>query len=141
MSKASLCVAIAMIFITGPALALDDKQVLTALNNVQSEMTECVTYYASVKACIGSKDAKLASATQETMEALLRMAIKVGHSIGMTEDAMMSRITMFKDQQTKLLQNNCANISSLFTRHAARCKKVVENGDAILAEYLDIKKE
>ena len=122
-------------FVTGNASAQDAKLAL-ALNNVQSEMSDCLAYYANIKACVGTQDKELSEATQKTLDALTSMALKVGQSAGMTPDAMMSRLAMFQSEQRELIKGNCANMSSLFTRHAARCKKVVENGDAILDEYL-----
>jgi hypothetical protein len=106
------------------------------LNNVQSEMSDCLAYYANIKACVGTQDKELSEGTQKTLDALTLMAVKVGQSAGMTPDAMMSRLAMFQNEQRELIKGNCANMSSLFTRHAARCKKVVQNGDAILDEYL-----
>jgi hypothetical protein len=136
MSKTnSAWVAITLFFVMGIASA-QDATLTRALNNVQSEMSECLSYYANIKACVGSQDEGLSRGTQKTIDALTLMAVKVGRSIGMTQDAMMSRLGMFQKQQRELTQDNCANMSSLYTRHAARCKKVVENGDAVLDEYL-----
>jgi hypothetical protein len=122
-------------FVTGNASAQDAKLAL-ALNNVQSEMFDCLAYYANIKACVGTEDKELSEGTQKTLDALTLMAGKVGRSAGMTPDAMMSRLAMFQAEQRELLKGSCANMSSLFTRHAARCKKVVQNGDAILDEHL-----
>lgn len=126
---------IVLFFVTGNASAQDAK-LLSALNNVQSEMSDCVAYYANIKTCVGTHDKELSDGTQKTLDVLTLMAVKVGRSAGMTSDAMMSRLAMFQDAQRDLIKGNCANMSSLFTRHAERCKKVVQNGDAILDEYL-----
>jgi molybdopterin converting factor small subunit len=129
------CVAVLLFFVTENASAQDAKLAL-ALNNVQSEMSDCLAYYANIKACVGTQDKELSEGTQKTLDALTSMAVKVGQSAGMTLDAMMSRLAMFQNEQRELIKGNCSNMSSLFTRHAARCKKVVQNGDAILDEYL-----
>jgi hypothetical protein len=113
-----------------------DAKLLSALNNVQSEMSDCLAYYSNIKGCVGTQDKELSDRTQRTLDALALMAVKVGRSAGMTPDAMMSRLSMFQDEQHELIKGNCANMSSLFTRHAARCKQVVKNGDSILDEYL-----
>lgn len=128
-------VVLPMFLLIGDASAQNEK-LANALNNVQSEMSECIAYYTNVAVCIKGRDAALSDSTQKTIDALTLTAVKLGRSIGMTQDAMMSRLTMYQGQQRELVQNNCANMSSLFTRHAARCKQVVENGDSILDEYL-----
>jgi len=68
---------------------------------------------------------------------LSKLSIDVGSGIGMTTDAMLSRLEIQINQQKELIKNNCVNISSLFSRHSDRCKRVVENGDSILLEYME----
>jgi hypothetical protein len=101
--------ALAGCALAGPAPAQNEK-LFQALNIVQSEMSECVSYYANVKACVGSRDEKLSNTTQKTIDALLLIALKVGRSVEMTEDAM-SRLKMFESQQDELIQHNCANMA------------------------------
>jgi hypothetical protein len=127
--------AIAFVVMSSEAFAQDEKT-QTALNNVQSEMSECMSYYSLVKECVGTKDPTLAAQTQKTVEVLSSRLVKLGSSIGMTQDAMLARLKMMQNEQRQLVNNNCVNMSSLFTRKAARCKQVVENGDSILNEYL-----
>lgn len=127
--------AIAFVFVSSGAFAQDEKM-QAALNNVQSEMSECMSYYSLVKECVGTKDPTLAAQTQKTVEVLTSRLVKLGSSIGMTQDFMLARLKMMQNEQRELVNNNCVNMSSLFTRKAARCKQVVENGDSILDEYL-----
>jgi hypothetical protein len=69
------------------------------------------------------------------IERLVKEAREIGVSLGMTEDAMSSR--MVNEMTTmNLINNDCINVSSLLRRHAARCKQVVENPDSILIEYM-----
>ncbi|WP_210496604.1 hypothetical protein [Microvirga antarctica] len=108
-----------------------------ALSNVQHEMSTCVAYYTVVKQCmIKSNFQDSARAHGQIADQLNVLAAKLGSSIGMTVDAMRSRIQLEYDDQQNLIANNCSNTSSLFTRHSARCKQVVENTDSVLAEYM-----
>ena len=127
--------ALVFVIVSTRAFAQDDKM-QAALNNVQSEMSECMSYYSLVKECVGTKDQTLAAQTQKTVAVLSNRLVELGSSIGMTQDAMLARLKMMQDEQRQLVNNNCVNMSSLFTRKAARCKQVVENGDSILDEYL-----
>jgi len=62
--------------------------------------------------------------------------MKIGTSIGMTQDAMASRIRNEMTSMRTLMNEDCINVSSLLSRHAMRCKQVAENPDSVLAEYL-----
>lgn len=64
-----LGVALPMFLLIGDASAQDEK-LTNALNNVQSEMSECIAYYTNVAACIKGRDAALSDSTQRTIEAL-----------------------------------------------------------------------
>jgi hypothetical protein len=107
-----------------------------ALNNLQMEMTVCAVYYSQVKACVGGESQELNVSTQKTVDMLTKQLFNVGKTIGVSQDAMLSRLQMAQDDQNKLLQGNCINMASLFTRHADRCKIVVENADVVLKEYM-----
>jgi hypothetical protein len=49
---------------------------------------------------------------------------------------MRSRIQIESERQHTLIQSNCSNTSSLYSRYADRCKRVVEDPDSILIEYM-----
>lgn len=118
------------------AQAVSDKET-RALSNVQHEMSTCVAYYSIVQQCMErSNFTEGAQRHKQVVEQLILHAVKVGSSIGMTMDAMRSRIQIESDQQQTLIRDNCSNTSSLYTRHADRCKRVVENPDSILIEYM-----
>jgi hypothetical protein len=119
---------------TGDKLTND--KIIRAMNEVQSELQTCLVYYTVVKQCLGDRDAALSKATQATVDHLTNFSIQMGQSIGLTNDAMLSRIQMMTKEQMGLINGNCINIASLYQRHAMRCKQVVENGDSILAEHL-----
>jgi hypothetical protein len=127
--------AIPFVVMSAGAFAQDEKM-QAALNNVQSEMSECMSYYSLVKECVGTRDPTLAAQTQRNIEALTSRLLKLGPAIGMTQDAMLARLKMMQNDQRQLISNDCVNMSSLFVRKAARCKQVVESGDSILDEYL-----
>lgn len=118
------------------AQALSDKET-QAISNIQHEMSTCVAYYSIVQQCMErSNFGEAAQRQKAVVEHLIVLAAKLGTSIGMTMDAMQSRIQIESQQQTALIQSNCSNTSSLYTRYADRCKKVVESPDSILIEYL-----
>ncbi|CAN0653085.1 conserved exported protein of unknown function [Nitratireductor aquimarinus] len=117
--------------------AQSNAEVVRALNNVQHEMSTCIAYNTIVASCIRSQDPTTADAYDAAAEHLLLVSNRIGQTIGMSQDAMNSRMTLEWSQMNKLIGQNCVNISSLTSRHAFRCKEVVENGDGILAEHLN----
>jgi hypothetical protein len=70
------------------------------------------------------------------MEQALKDATSIGRSIGMTQDAMASRLSNEMTMMKTLTNSDCVNASSLLNRYAIRCKQVLENPDSILTEYM-----
>ena len=100
-------------------------------------MSRCIAYNTIVASCVRSRDAALADQYDKVAEHLLLLSNQIGQSIGMSQDAMNSRMTVEWSEMDRLIQHNCMNISSLTSRYAFRCKQVIENGDSILSEYLN----
>lgn len=113
-----------------------DKKLRYAMNELQGEMITCVAYYRIGKECLGDKEPQLSRDMQTSTDHLIDLSGRVGKAIGLTDDAMLSRLKLSMKEQMSLMNNNCINIASLLERHAMRCKKVVQDADAILAEYL-----
>jgi hypothetical protein len=126
---------IAVCLLASSAAVAEEKTTYT-LNNLQMEMTVCAAYYSQMKACIGAQNESLNVSTQKTVDLPTKQLFNVGKNIGVSQDAMLSRLQMAQDEQTKLLKGDCINIASLFARHADRCKLVVENANAVLKEYM-----
>jgi hypothetical protein len=127
-------IAAACLLVSSAAFAED--KTIDALNNLQMEMTVCAAYYNQVKACVGPQSETLNVSTQKTIDLLTKQLLNVGKTINISQDAMLSRLQMAQDDQNKLLKGDCINMASLFTRHAERCKVVVENADLVLNEYM-----
>ena len=67
---------------------------------------------------------------------MINLFIAVGSEIGMTTDAMASRLKMVADDQAKLTNGKCVNFASLATRYTARCKMLGEHPEKAMQEYL-----
>lgn len=127
------------IFSTIPAVA-DDKLVARetyAMNNLQAEMTTCANYFLLMERCVtntpgtgdtGRKYGDLANNT-------IMGAMQIGETIGMTSDAMKSRMKAEGDALMKMVDGNCVNISSAMSRHMNRCEVVVSKPKEIIEEY------
>jgi hypothetical protein len=126
---------IAACLLVGSAAFAEDKTI-DALDNLQMEMTVCAAYYGQVKACVGGQNEALSEATQQTTDVLTKRLLKLGKTLDVSPDTMLSRLQMAQDEQNKLLKGDCINMASLFTRHADRCKVVVENADVVVKEYM-----
>lgn len=115
-----------------------DAPTIRAMNNFQAEMTTCWAYYNIRIQCTprGQYSGEIERSTNFAIAHLQSFMHKVGTSICMTNDAMLARMKLFSVEQRKLIQDSCVNFDSLVRRHAERCKTVVENGDAIIDEYM-----
>jgi hypothetical protein len=56
------------------------------------------------------------------MERLLKDEHETGSSLGMTRDAMHSRVVNAMMTKKTLINNDCINLSSLLRRYGERCK-------------------
>jgi hypothetical protein len=115
-----------------------DARTVRAMNNLQAEMTTCWAYYNIRKRCTpsGQYSGEVQRSTDIAIAHLLEFMYKVGTNICMTNDAMLARMEAFTTEQRMVIEDSCVNFDSLARRHAERCKKVVENGDAIFDEYM-----
>jgi len=108
-----------------------------AWNNVQEELTACAAYWNVAKTC-APEDAKADELRQvdRIIDHMNTLALKVGSRIGMTQDAMVSRLKMAIEDQAKLIQGKCVNFSSLMVRHLDRCKSLGDHPEAAFREYM-----
>ena len=108
-----LAIVLALALQTSSALAQTEEEVTAALNNVQHEMSRCIAYNTIVAKCIRYRDGALADNYDKVAEHLLQLSSQIGGAIGMTQDAMNSRMTFEWSEMDKLIQHDCVNISSL----------------------------
>jgi hypothetical protein len=64
------------------------------------------------------------------------LAFEVGDNIGMTSDAMASRLKMAIETQNELTEGKCANLAPLTSKYFSRCKAVAEKPGAAFREYM-----
>ena len=64
------------------------------------------------------------------------LALRVGKSIGMSEQAVTARARLANDTLNKEINNNCANLSILQERYANFCKKLSRRPDERLKELV-----
>jgi hypothetical protein len=108
-----------------------------ALDSLQKEASTCIAYYTIVQEC--GHDADASKAMYEQSKLRHKKAIDVSRMVGlgikMSEEVMTARWKASMEEQMALMNGNCTNISSLESRHAARCKKLIENPASVLGEY------
>jgi hypothetical protein len=115
-----------------------ERQLLTALNNVQEEYTRCATYFRALIACSPPATKKEAEAQiYPTVKVFEETAVTIGRELGMTQDAMEQRLKRVFDEQNQLTNNKvCLIIDSLVARLAAPCKELGEHADRVLEKYM-----
>lgn len=114
---------------------LDSKRL--AVDLVQAELSVCMAYYTFVRGCaIERSEINLASQSTETVDKLRKYAFQAGQTINMDADAMLSRLKIALEQQGKLLEGNCENMPKLTAAYGERCKKIADDPQAVLDQYL-----
>lgn len=133
-------IAIALLVSGSTASAQDTKfsdREITAWSAVQEELTACTAYWQRFKACAPENVTK---ARLEQADRVIKqfsdLSFEVGNNIGMTLDAVLSRLKMAIEDQNELTEGKCVNFASLATRYLNRCKAVAEHPDAAFREYM-----
>jgi hypothetical protein len=130
-----------LLLTSGSALAQETKlsgKEVTAWNNVQEEITQCAAFWQFFRACtpegVKNEDAEQAERIAKYFSDL---AVDIGVKIGMTQDAMVSRLKMVMEDQAKLTKGKCVNFSSLGARYTARCKALGEHPETVFLQYMN----
>ncbi|MGH6673883.1 MAG: hypothetical protein ACRECV_18190 [Xanthobacteraceae bacterium] len=129
---------IAFLLISGSAFAQSTKfseKEVTAWNSVQYELTQCAAVWQFLTAC-APEGAKVEE-TKRVARHFSELAVAVGTEIGMTQDAMNSRLKIVMEDQAKLIEGKCINFSSLAIRYLDRCKGLGEHPEAAFREYMN----
>jgi len=101
-------ITIVLLLISGNAFAQDtdySEKEATAWNNVQDEITQCAAFWQFFRACApeGAKEEEVQRA-ERIAKQMSDLAITIGMKIGMTQDAMISRLKMAMEDQAKLTE-------------------------------------
>ena len=128
---------VSTLFLTVSSASAQSNKEHAALDSLQKEASTCSAYYTIVQEC--SHDAGASKIVYEQSKLIVKKAIDVSRMVGlgikMSEEVMTARWKASMDEQMALMNGNCTNISSLESRHAARCKKLIENPASVLGEY------
>lgn len=104
-----------------------DQAHLRAMNTEQDRLSTCVAFLQVSKTCVGNQDPAMSSALEENAKYMFMVSHEFGAQIGMSEDAMLSRLRLKHTEMVELMQSSCLNISSLLQRHAAECGKIIRS--------------
>jgi hypothetical protein len=133
---------IAFLLISGSAFAQSEElseRAVTAWNNVQQEITYCAAFWQIFRACApAAAKADEVQQAERVAKYFSDLAFVIGTKIGMTQDAMMSRLKMAMEDQSKLTEGKiCVNFSSLAVRYTARCKVLGDHPEAAFRDYMN----
>ena len=129
--------AFVLMLLASNGAAAQDQKTIRALNNLHDEMLACIAYYTIGHAC--TKDQvppEITESTTAAIESLTEGSYEIGQMLGMTDDAMTSRLKMRADEMRRLANDSCVNFSSLLNRYADRCQRVTQSPDPIFDEYM-----
>ena len=97
-----------------------DQKTIRALNNLHDEMLACIAYYTIGHAC--TKDQvppEITESTAVAIDALKEGSYEIGQMLGMTDDAMTSRLRMHADESMARHHSECIVRSRLTPRELA----------------------
>jgi hypothetical protein len=100
-------------------------------------MTVCANYFLLLERCVTNTPGTGDTGKKygELFNNTIMGAMQIGETIGMSADAMKSRMKFEGDAMMKLINGNCVNISSAMSRYMNRCELVVSKPKQIIEEY------
>jgi hypothetical protein len=111
-----------------------------ATNELSSEMTECGQYFLVSWACFkdfpNPQAEVVAKEYRAASDQISDLALQVGKSVGVSEQAVLARMRLANDALTKEINKNCANVSILQERYATFCKGLSQRPDQRFKELV-----
>ena len=121
-----------------PAQDRSRDQKIDVMNELAGEMLECSSYFLILAQCVEShpdpRAPKIAENYRHSAQQLGTLAITVGRSIGITDEATEARTKLSFGQQMKSIKNNCINISVLLERYSDFCALMGRTPDKRMEE-------
>jgi hypothetical protein len=115
-----------------------------AVNEISGELLECSVYFLVTAFCLqGNPDPGIPQLIKDLNAQASKigtLAITIGRSVGVTDEAVGARSKLMNAEMMKKLNNNCTNIAVLLEKYSNFCKQLTENADPRLAELLQGKK-
>src|SRR5215831_14709929 len=112
--------AIILMLLASNGAAAQDQKTIRALNNLHDEMLACIAYYTIGHAC--TKDQvppEITESTAVAIKSLTEGSYEIGQMLGMTDDAMTSRLRMHADESMARHHSECIVRSRLTPRELA----------------------
>lgn len=124
--KLLLCALAGMSLLASPDAA-GDTGPQGSMNNLHETLTDCATFYSIGAMCVGSSDPALHQRMVKAQGNVEEMAALIGEGLGMSQDAMLSRVKLRSSAMLNLMENKCINFGSIIRRYAAMCKAASED--------------
>jgi hypothetical protein len=125
----------------GQPLSENEKR---AVNELSGELLECSVYFTISAECMrGHPDPRVPSIIKKYEEASTTAggkAMMVGRIVGLTDDAVASRMKLIQNEMMKSIKDNCVNIAVLLERYANFCPGLLQDMDPRLNELQQGKK-
>jgi hypothetical protein len=111
-----------------------------ATNELSSEMIECGQYFLVSSACFKEFPSPSVEAAANDYRAasdrISQLALQIGKTVGLTEEALGSRMRLANGSLNKAINKNCVNISILLERYATFCKMLTQRPDQRFMELM-----
>lgn len=108
-----------------------------AASELHLDISLCIAYFEMIRSCV-PKEVERQAEDQigPVLKNLYQLSYQTGTAAGLTEDAMKSRILMAVERHKEDIAHSCVNLSSLYMKHGAHCKRVMSKPADLLLDYL-----
>jgi hypothetical protein len=129
-------VAASIVFAQSAAAQTTDADMQRALGEVAGELEVCSVYFLVGSACIKDQRPDLAETYRAASDKVADMAISSGRAVGVSDKAYAAQASLYTDAMMKAMGGNCTNIAVLLQRYSNFCKRLAEDVDPRLKEWV-----
>jgi hypothetical protein len=124
---ATLCLTVTM------AHAQSKSDTDWATNELSLEMMECGQYFVIGSVCVKKYPNPQAEALSDNYhrmsDEVLKLGFAVGHSIGISQEALLARMRLTHQNLMDSIRTDCGNFSVLLERYGTFCKMLNDHPD------------
>jgi hypothetical protein len=131
-----LACAIVTLALWQPAAAQSDAETKRAMGEVAGELQQCSVYFLVMSACFEPQEPDLARTLREQSNKVGTVAISVGRSVGVTDEAYAALAKLESEAMMKSMNGNCINVAVPMNKYMNFCKRLSQNGDQRLKEWI-----
>jgi hypothetical protein len=113
-----------------------DADMTRAIGEVAGELEVCSVYFLVTSACIKDQRPDIAKTYRAASDKVADLAISSGRAAGVSDAAYGAQASLYTTAMMKAMGGSCTNIAVLLQRYSNFCKRLSEDADPRVKEWI-----